>query len=50
MSTQYTSDLTPINLTGDDNGEVSYQEVTTVTGEAGSYTFSTEIQRQTCLF
>jgi len=47
MSTQYTSDLTPINLTGDDNGEVSYQEVTTVTGEAGSYTFSTEIQRQT---
>ena len=48
MSTSYTSDSTPINLTGEDDGEVvNYQEVTTVTGEEGSYTFSTEIQRQT---
>ena len=47
MSTSYTSDSTPINLTGDDGEVVNYQEVTTVTGEEGSYTFSTEIQRQT---
>ena len=47
MSTTYTSQSTPINLTGEDNGEVNYQEVTTVSGEEGSYTFSTEIQRQT---
>ena len=47
MSTSYTSDSTPINLTGDDGEVVNYQEVTTVTGEEVSYTFSTEIQRQT---
>ena len=47
MSTTYTSQSTPINLTGEDNGEVNYQEVTSVSGEEGSYTFSTEIQRQT---
>jgi len=47
MSPKYTSDSTPINLTGEDDGEVvNYQEVTTVTGETGSYTFSTEIQRE----
>ena len=45
MSTTYTSESTPINLTGEDNGEVNYQEVTTVDGEAESYTFSTEIRR-----
>ena len=47
MSTSYTSDSTPINLTGEDGEVDNYQEVTTVTGETGSYTFSTEIQRQT---
>ena len=47
MSTSYTSDSTPINLTGEKGKEKNFREVTTVTGDVGSYTFSTEIQRQT---
>ena len=47
MSTAYTSKTVSINLTGSEDGGKDYREVTTVTGETGSYTFSTEIQRQT---
>ena len=45
MSTEFTSDLTPINLAGDNAVPVNYQEVITVSGEEGYYTFSTEIRR-----
>ena len=46
MSTPIESKEATINLTGNESGGSEYREVTTVTGEEGSYTFSTEIQAQ----
>jgi len=46
MSTPIESKEATINLTGSESGGSEYREVTTVSGEEGSYTFSTVIQKK----